>query len=176
MFVDGDALDPTRRGVYFRGTTSVNRYRDYTEEIDERLDGREEVYVLYVGASSGEAVEDLAGNLGDERSYHVEAVEPHPKRARKSGEREGIAVSRATSQMLPYEDDTFDLAVCHRLLPFLDTTDKFASLKEIERVLEPSGTAVLDLNRKEEPDTRIVSVDGFPSLYADAARYDIGES
>ena len=49
----------------------------------------------------------------------------------------------ATAANLPFADDTFDLAIAYNLL--MDIEDVPTALREIRRVLRPSGTLVISI-------------------------------
>ncbi|MDY6774174.1 MAG: class I SAM-dependent methyltransferase, partial [Candidatus Nanohaloarchaea archaeon] len=160
---------PTENGIYQRHTTSENRYQWYLSELDEELDRAERVRVLDIGASKGSAVAGVVSELEDDGyTFQVRGVEPSPRHAGKCYERESVEdVSRAVVHDLPYQDGSFDLVVCHRLLPFLEPGDRLEGLDEMERVLTDDGTALLDLMDREEPDTRVVGREGLQEFHGE---------
>jgi ubiquinone/menaquinone biosynthesis C-methylase UbiE len=52
-----------------------------------------------------------------------------------------VHLEQADAECLPYEDDSFDLVICHAVLHHLP--DLEASLREIRRVLRPGGRCVV---------------------------------
>lgn len=93
--------------------------------------------VLEIGVGSG-------SNLAHYRqAEHVWGVEPHPARAaeaRAAAQRAHIPVTIdvAPAERLPYDDDSFDHVVSS--LVFCSVNNPLVALREIGRVLRPSGT------------------------------------
>ena len=91
--------------------------------------------VLDVGCGPGALTSELAGRVGEER---VAAIDPAPQfvaacRARVPGAdvREGVAES------LPWEDDTFDAALCSLVVAWMSDADQ--GIGEMARVTKPGG-------------------------------------
>ncbi len=173
MYDTPDFPAPTRDGLYGRRTTAVNRYRGHVDDLASRfMAGDDPVMVLDVGPSSGAAITDTVETLAAEtgRDYRVHVADPAETSVERCADRDGIdGTVRAAGQALPYRDDTFDLAVCHRLLPFISVDDRFAVLRELDRVAAPDATFMADLLVREEPDTRVT--DDITDLYAPLASY-----
>lgn len=173
MYDTPDFLAPTRDGLYGRRTTAVNRYHDHVDDLVDRfMDGDEPVRVLDVGPSSGAAIADTVDTLTAEtgREYKIHVADPASLSVERCADRDGIdGTVRAAGQALPYQKDTFDLAVCHRLLPFISVDDRFAVLREMDRVTSRDATFMADLLVREEPDTRVT--DDITDLYIPLASY-----
>jgi ubiquinone/menaquinone biosynthesis C-methylase UbiE len=54
----------------------------------------------------------------------------------------GLDVYCCSAELMPFENDTFDIAYSFKVLPHIENID--STLKEISRVLKPNGIAVLE--------------------------------
>ena len=93
--------------------------------------------VLDVGCGTGHQMHAIA-----ERGYRVSGVdgsEPMLEYARKNNP--GATLRRADVEALPFGDGFFDAVVCIEVLRYLP--DPSASIREIFRVLQPGGVAVV---------------------------------
>jgi SAM-dependent methyltransferase len=122
------------------------RFYAFLSEREEKAGQNEHRRDLLAGAR-GRAVELGAGN-GLNFAYYppevdqVAAVEPEPylrDRAREAAERAPVAVDvvEGTADRLPYEDDSFDVAVASLVL--CSVPDQSRALAELRRVLRPGG-------------------------------------
>lgn len=100
-----------------------------------------------VGGASGRVLEVGAGT-GASFTYYgeavtgVDAIEPDPfmlRRARKAAKTAArpIELHQAPAEELPFEDSTFDTAICSLVL--CSVSDQKQALSEIKRVLKPGG-------------------------------------
>lgn len=79
-----------------------------------------------------------------ECGYRVTAIDPIEKfisAANQAGSADTYGIVSATD--LPFENYSFDLAIAYNVL--MDVEDISAALKEIRRVLRPSGTLVISI-------------------------------
>jgi SAM-dependent methyltransferase len=79
-----------------------------------------------------------------ECGYRVTAIDPVEKlisAAEQAGSADAYRIAAAAD--LPFEDCSFDLAVAYNVL--MDVQDVPAALKEIRRVLRPSGTLIISI-------------------------------
>ncbi len=91
--------------------------------------------VLDVGSGPGALTETLAQLVGPES---VAAAEPSPAFAVACAERFPDAdVREAPAEQLPWDDETFDVALSQLVVNFMD--DPAAGLREMTRVVRPGG-------------------------------------
>jgi SAM-dependent methyltransferase len=105
--------------------------------------------LAFIGQGAGEALDVGCGEGRVSRvlkdcGYRVTAIDPVEKLikgAEQAGSADTYKVAAAAD--LPFEDHSFDLAVAYNVL--MDVEDVPAALKEIRRVLRPSGTLVISI-------------------------------
>src|SRR5499433_4329188 len=103
--------------------------------------------LAFIGQGAGEALdvgcgEGRVSRLLKDCGYRVTAIDPVEKlvsAAEQAGSADYYRIAAAAD--LPFENCTFDLAVAYNVL--MDIEDVPAALKEIRRVLRPSGTLVI---------------------------------
>ena len=97
--------------------------------------------LLDLGCADGSFTVELKRRTGAAEAHAVEFVEELAVRARERG----IEVSPANlNERFPYEDATFDVVHSNQVIEHLEKTDSF--VREIHRVLKPTGYAVLSTN------------------------------
>ena len=111
--------------------------------------GPERLRVLDAGAGTGEFACALA--RAATKPVAVEAVDISARMLERAGERMGRAgldftLRQADARRLPYDDDTFDVAMTAHLLEHLP--DPRVALAEIVRVTRPGGLIVACLTRR----------------------------
>jgi ubiquinone/menaquinone biosynthesis C-methylase UbiE len=107
--------------------------RDARREVLAQARGR----VLEIGAGTGANVE-----LYPDTVAQLVLTEPEEPMARRLRPRAGAAqVVVAPAESLPFEDDSFDTAVCTLVL--CTVVDQEAAIGEIRRVLKPGGRLLL---------------------------------
>ena len=90
---------------------------------------------LDVGCGPGGLTRELAGRLGED---HVAAIDPTPQFAAANRERHpGADVREAAAEDLPFDDDTFDVALSSLVIAFMRDAD--AGAREMARVTKPGG-------------------------------------
>jgi len=90
---------------------------------------------LDVGCGPGGLTHELVGRLGED---HVAAIDPTPQFAVANRERHpGADVREATAEDLPFDDDTFDVALSSLVIAFMRDAD--AGAREMARVTRPGG-------------------------------------
>jgi len=109
--------------------------------------------VLDVGTGSGRIAIRLA-RLNP--AFDIEAIDLSRSMlelGRANAAREGVRNLKflpGDAKQIPYEDDAFDLVICHQLLHQLP--DPVVALREIDRVVKPQGAILVrDVRRLPEP-------------------------
>jgi SAM-dependent methyltransferase len=105
--------------------------------------------LAFIGQGAGDALdvgcgEGRVSRVLKECGYRVTAVDPVEKlisAAEQAGSADAYRVAAAAD--LPFENCSFDLAVAYNVL--MDVEDIPAALKEIRRVLRPSGTLIISI-------------------------------
>ena len=102
--------------------------------------------IIDVGCDTGDAARFLAQEYPAVRHIiGVEADERRYERALERWKRAGgdprVEFRRADARALPFEDATFDKAICAEMLEFVDPAGD--ALTELRRVLKPGGTALV---------------------------------
>src|SRR4051795_12345863 len=90
---------------------------------------------LDVGGGPGALTSELARRLGPEAVSAVDPSEPFVAAARER--HPGVSVQRAAAEDLPFEDDTFDVALAQLVVHFM--ADPVGGLREMARVCRPGG-------------------------------------
>jgi ubiquinone/menaquinone biosynthesis C-methylase UbiE len=92
--------------------------------------------VLDVGCGPGALTHEVVARVGAE---NVAAIDPAPQFAAANGERHpGIDVRVGVAEELPWDDGTFDAALCSLVVAFMRDPDH--GLREMARVTRPGGT------------------------------------
>jgi SAM-dependent methyltransferase len=105
--------------------------------------------LTFIGRGEGEALdvgcgEGRASSVLKDCGYRVTAADPVEAfiaAAEEAGSADDYKVAAAAN--LPFADATFDLAIAYNVL--MDIEDVPAALREIRRVLRPSGTLVISI-------------------------------
>ncbi len=140
--------------------------------------------VDFISQGEGEALdvgcgEGRVSRILKECGYRVTAtdpVKPFVSAAEQVNSADHYEVAKATE--LPFKDDSFDLAVAYNVL--MDIEDVPAALREIKRVLRPSGTLLISVVHPfadrgrfagQEPDARFV----LQNSYFGRERFEVVE-
>jgi SAM-dependent methyltransferase len=105
--------------------------------------------LAFIGQGAGDALDVGCGEWRVSRvlkecGYRVTAIDPVEKlisAAEQAGSADAYGIAAAAD--LPFENCSFDLAVAYNVL--MDVEDVPGALKEIRRVLRPSGTLVISI-------------------------------
>ena len=105
--------------------------------------------LAFIGQGAGEALdvgcgEGRVSRLLKDCGYRVTAVDPVSQlisAAERAGSADAYMIAAAAD--LPFKNCSFDLAVAYNVL--MDVEDIPAALKEVRRVLRPSGTFVISI-------------------------------
>src|SRR5246127_1316014 len=105
--------------------------------------------LAFIGQGAGDALDQGCGEgrisrVLKECGYRVTAIDPVEKlvsAAEQAGSADAYGIAAGAD--LPFENCSFDLAVAYNVL--MDVEDVPAALKEIRRVLRPSGTLVISI-------------------------------
>ncbi|TMA30572.1 MAG: class I SAM-dependent methyltransferase [Deltaproteobacteria bacterium] len=92
-------------------------------------------HVLDVGCGTGEITKRLAELFPEATLTGIDLEEPHLEKARQKLPE--ATFRRADALALPFEDESFDLAVCRHLTQAVPDAKKV--LAEMQRVLKPNG-------------------------------------
>ena len=124
--------------------------RDFFGEIRREMLARASGRVIEIGSGTGANLEHYPRTI--EELVCTEPEEPMARRLREKAERSGLAVRvvDAPAERLPFDDDSFDIAVAALVL--CTVTDPDAAMAEIARVLKPGGRFVfMEHVRAEDP-------------------------
>ena len=178
--------DPTKialvRDCYFDDplVDAAERYHQSREWASVReLIGAKQGLALDLGAGRGISSYALAKD-----GWSVDAVEPDPSpvvgaeaiRSLAAETGQEIRVSMATSERIPFEDQTFHLVHCRQMLHH--SCDLALTCSEIQRVLKPGGILIATrehvISRYEDQD---IFLDSHPlhSLYGGERAYLLRE-
>jgi ubiquinone/menaquinone biosynthesis C-methylase UbiE len=147
IFVTGEyisAFRPEERDNPFREIYARKRV-EVLAMADEALAGRTDAKVLDIGGGMGRIAVPLAQRA---RVALCDISEAMLEQARVAADAAGVTPGRLTtrlvdaSQLLPFNDATFDLVICLDLLVHLPEPQ--AAVRELYRVLRPGGTALID--------------------------------
>lgn len=97
--------------------------------------------LLDLGCANGEVTMRVAAAVGAAEVAGVEFIESWAEKARERGVN---AVVADLGRPLPFDDESFDVVHSNQVIEHLPKTDLF--LREIRRVLKPSGYALLSTN------------------------------
>jgi SAM-dependent methyltransferase len=105
--------------------------------------------LAFIGQDAGDALvvgrgEGRVSRVLTECGYRVTAIDPVEKlvsAAEQAGSADAYGIAAAAD--LPFENCSFDLAIAYNVL--MDVEDVPAALKEMTRVLRPSGTLVISI-------------------------------
>ena len=105
--------------------------------------------LAFIGQGAGDALdvgcgEGRVSRVLKECGYRVTAIDPVEKlvsAAEQAGSADAYRIAAAAD--LPFENCSFDLVVAYNVL--MDVEDVPAALKEMTRVLRPSGTLVISI-------------------------------
>jgi SAM-dependent methyltransferase len=90
---------------------------------------------LDVGCGPGALTAELVARLGAENVSGVDPSEPFVAAAQERYP--DVDIRRANAEDLPFEDDTFDVAIAQLVVHFM--SDAVAGLREMKRVTRPGG-------------------------------------
>jgi len=113
--------------------------------------------LLDIGCGTGTISMYLAGVLGAEKTYGIDANPRWVEKARATGV--DATVLDIQSENLPYDDNYFDAIFCGELIEHLTDTDHL--LDEVFRVLSPGGCCVLTTPNLSAWHNRIALLLGF---------------
>src|SRR5919201_1800273 len=102
----------------------------------DAADVRAGMRVLDVGCGPGALAVELAGRVGED---NVAAIDPAPQFAAACQARlPGADVREGVAESLPWDDGTFDAAMCSLVVAWMSDADQ--GIAEMARVTKPGGT------------------------------------
>ena len=136
-------------GVGFSGamaefTTAVENYDRFmgryaaglAPKLADAAGVRAGMRVVDVGCGPGALAVELAGRVGED---HVAAIDPAPQFAAACRARiPGADVREGVAESLPWDDGTFDAAMCSLVVAWMSDADR--GIEEMARVTKPGGT------------------------------------
>ena len=100
--------------------------------------------VLEIGFGTGYSLKEIANSVGENgRAYGIDItpqmLQITRKRLRKVGLMDRVELYEGDAKSMPYQDNKFDAVYMASTLELFDTPDIPRVLKEVKRVLKPSG-------------------------------------
>ncbi len=100
--------------------------------------------VLEVGVGTGYSLKEIANFVGEKGKAHGIDVTPQMleltrKRLKKAGFMDRVELYEGDARRMPYQNDKFDAVYMASTLELFDTPDIPVVLREVKRVLKPSG-------------------------------------
>jgi ubiquinone/menaquinone biosynthesis C-methylase UbiE len=100
--------------------------------------------VLEVGVGTGYSLKEIANFVGEKGKAHGIDVTPQMleltrKRLKKAGFMGRVELYEGDARRMPYQNDKFDAVYMASTLELFDTPDIPVVLREVKRVLKPSG-------------------------------------
>ena len=126
----------------------LTEFRALAQRMSERLSPKASVLELAPGP--GYFAIELA-KLGHYKITGLDISATFVEIARQNAQAEGVEINfqRGNASGMPFPEDSFDLIVCRAA--FKNFTDPLGALREIYRVLNPGGRAVIIDLRKDTP-------------------------
>jgi len=118
--------------------------------------------VLEVGVGTGCSLKEIANRVGENgRAYGIDItpqmLEITRKRLEKAGLIDRVELHEGDARSMPYENNKFDAVYMASTLELFDTPDIPRVLKEIKRVLKPSGRlGVASLTKEGREDSLLL--------------------
>lgn len=136
-------------------TSKINIFDKYAEEYDAWYDTNSWVYQSELKAlemllpQGGKGVEIGVGTGRFSVPFGITVgVEPSGAMAEIARSR-GMTIYNAKAENLPFDDNTFDFALMVTTICFLE--DPLQALKEIRRILRPTGKIIIGMLDKDSP-------------------------
>lgn len=120
--------------------------------------------LIDVGSGNGRNLEFLRGGLPNARLCGVEIAASGVENIRRLGFE---AKQCDASVEIPYEDATFDVALCGEIIEHVVQTDRL--LQEIKRVLKPGGTLILTTPNLAYAVNRVLLLFGIQPLFTETS-------
>ncbi len=133
-------------GVSFQAAESYDRFmgrwsRPLAAELVRLVDPQQGQRVLDVGCGPGSLTGALVSRLGVAGVVAIDPAAPFVAAARERFA--GVEVHQGWAESLPFDDDSFDLALAQLVVHFM--TDPVAGLREMARVTRPGGVVATSL-------------------------------
>ena len=158
----------------------MNIFEEEAIEYDEWFETHEWAYRAEVEAirkfipETGEGIEIGIGTGRFSIPFGIKVgIEPSKAMAEISRKR-GITVSEAKAEHLPFQDNSFDFVLMVTILCFLE--DPFQALKEIKRILKPTGKIIIGMLDYDSPPGKLYEEKRKKSkFYRDARFYSVNQ-
>ena len=128
--------------IYTRVAILIAKYcsldREYHRDVISLFEPGPRAKLLDLGCDDGEYTLKVAEKIGTSHVFGIDVVKESVEKANARG----IDCYQADLDgKIPFEDDSFDAVCANQIIEHLSNTDDF--IKEIHRVLKPSGYAVI---------------------------------
>ena len=158
----------------------MNIFEEEAIEYDEWFETHEWAYRAEVEAirkfipETGEGIEIGIGTGRFSIPFGIKVgIEPSKAMAEISRKR-GITVSEAKAEHLPFQDNSFDFVLMVTILCFLE--DPFQALKEIKRILKPTGKIIIGMLDYDRPPGKLYEEKRKKGkFYRDARFYSVNQ-
>jgi len=118
-------------------------FQPYADDLASRVKGLDGKRLIEIAAGTGIVTRALAQNFPDARIEATDLNESMVELASASSSSRNVRWSVADAMALPFDDGSFDWAVCQFGIMFFP--DRLAAFREVRRVLNPGGTFLFNV-------------------------------
>lgn len=154
-YPDDTNIDTRTEGIWPVPSLSTNYYRTYLPAVATVLNNTSTthlpVHILDIGASFGDSLAQFDRALREQIGVTTDTVALDVNRQTLLGtqrRRNADSVVWGWAQDLPFSTETFDIVLAKKLVSFLPPGHQSQILREITRVLVPTGVVGIELDTR----------------------------